>query len=100
MGEVIIVRYADDFVVGFQHQADAQRFLRDLRKRLEKFMLTLRPDKTRLIEFGRFAIANRQKRGAGNRKSSPFWVSRIAARNAGRMEASRSSEPPWPSAWE
>ena len=62
-GEAIIVRYADDFVVGFQHQGDAESFLRDLKVRLDKFALELHPDKTRLIEFGRFATANRRKRG-------------------------------------
>ena len=62
-GEAIIVRYADDFVVGFQHKRDAESFLRDLKVRLDKFALELHPDKTRLIEFGRFATANRRKRG-------------------------------------
>jgi len=54
-GEVIVVRYADDFVVGFEHRQDAGRFLADLRQRLQKFGLELHPDKTRLLEFGRFA---------------------------------------------
>ncbi|MDN5854328.1 MAG: group II intron reverse transcriptase/maturase, partial [Actinomycetia bacterium] len=54
-GDVIIVRFADDFVAGYEHQADAQRFLTDLRERLAKFGLELHPDKTRLIEFGRHA---------------------------------------------
>ena len=62
-GDVIIVRFADDFVVGFQHLGDAKRFLDDLRERFAKFDLELHPDKTRLIEFGRFAAPNRQKRG-------------------------------------
>ena len=62
-GEVIIVRYADDFVVGFQRKADAERFMANLHERLQRFALTLHPDKTRLIEFGRFAAANRAKRG-------------------------------------
>jgi group II intron reverse transcriptase/maturase len=61
-GEVIIVRYADDFVMGFQHQHEAQRFLADLKSRVEQFGLSLHPDKTRLIEFGRFADQNRRKR--------------------------------------
>src|SRR5258708_297037 len=64
-GEMIVVRYADDLVAGFQHRADAERFLREFAERLEKFGLELHPDKTRLIEFGRFARANRQERGAG-----------------------------------
>src|SRR6266496_737644 len=64
-GEVIIVRFADDFVMGFEEYQDACRFLHDLRERFAKFGLELHPGKTRLIEFGRFAAANRQKRGAG-----------------------------------
>lgn len=62
-GEVIIVRYADDFVMGFQHKAEAEQFLRELRERFEQFRLALHPEKTRLIEFGRFAAATRKKRG-------------------------------------
>ena len=62
-GDVIIVRFADDFVVGFEHQEDAQRFLAELRERFAKFGLELHPDKTRLIEFGRFAA--REPDGAG-----------------------------------
>src|SRR5881397_2793947 len=58
-GEVIVVRYADDMVLGFQHRAEAERFLQDWRERLRKFELELHPDKTRLIEFGRFAAENR-----------------------------------------
>src|SRR5712691_1809583 len=55
-GDVIAVRYADDLVVGFQHRADAERFLSEFRDRLVRFGLELHPDKTRLIEFGRFAV--------------------------------------------
>ena len=62
-GDTIIVRYADDFVVGFQHKRDAERFLCDLKDRLASFSLELHPDKTRLIEFGRFADAGRRARG-------------------------------------
>ena len=65
MGEVMIVRYADDFIVGFQQKLDAERFLKELRERLAKFRLELHPEKTRLIEFGRYAAANRVKRGLG-----------------------------------
>jgi group II intron reverse transcriptase/maturase len=71
-GDVIIVRYADDFIVGFQHQSDAERFLAELRERLAKFGLELHPDKTRLIEFGRFAAANREKRGSGKPETFNF----------------------------
>jgi RNA-directed DNA polymerase len=71
-GEVVVVRFADDLVVGFQHQADAERFLGEFRERLTKFGLELHPDKTRLIEFGRFARANRQARGEGEPESFTF----------------------------
>lgn len=62
-GDVIVVRYADDFVMGFQHRAEAERCLRELRERLTTHGLTLHPEKTRLIEFGRFAADQRQQRG-------------------------------------
>jgi group II intron reverse transcriptase/maturase len=61
-GDVIVVRYADDFVVGFEHQPDAERFLDALRERLRGFALELHPDKTRLIAFGKFANATRKAR--------------------------------------
>jgi RNA-directed DNA polymerase len=57
------VRYADDILAAFEYEADAQRFLAEMRLRLEEFKLTLHPEKTRLIEFGRFAAENRTKRG-------------------------------------
>jgi group II intron reverse transcriptase/maturase len=69
-GEMIVVRYADDFVVGFQHRHEAEQFLHDLRERFEKFGLTLHPEKTRLIEFGRHAAADRRRRG--ERKPETF----------------------------
>ena len=62
-GDMIVVRYADDLVLGFQHENDARRFLDAMRARFEEFALQLHPDKTRLIEFGRHAAANRTKRG-------------------------------------
>jgi group II intron reverse transcriptase/maturase len=62
-GDVIVVRYADDIVMGFEQRADAERFLQEWRDRLRKFGLELHPDKTRLIEFGRHAAANRKQRG-------------------------------------
>jgi hypothetical protein len=62
-GDLVIVRYADDFAVGFEHEEDGRRFLEDLRGRLREFKLELHEDKTRLIEFGRYANANRQRRG-------------------------------------
>src|SRR5262249_59148637 len=64
-GDVIVVRYADDFLVGFQYRHEAERFLRELRERFGKFGLALHPGKTRLIEFGRFAARDRQQRGQG-----------------------------------
>ncbi len=71
-GDVIVVRYADDIVLGFQHRAEADRFLEDLRERLGKFGLELHPDKTRRIEFGRFAEQNRKRRGEGKPETFDF----------------------------
>ena len=71
-GEVAVVRYADDSILGFQYQADADRFLVDLRERLRKFGLELHPDKTRRIEFGRFAEENRRRRGEGKPETFNF----------------------------
>ena len=61
-GDMIMVRYADDLVVGFQYEIDARSFWDDMRERLRAFSLTLHPEKTRLIEFGRFAAQNREAR--------------------------------------
>ena len=71
-GEVIIVRYADDAVLGFEHREEAERFLEQLRERLRKFGLELHPEKTRLIEFGRYAIERREKRGEGKPETFNF----------------------------
>jgi RNA-directed DNA polymerase len=71
-GDVIMVRYADDTVVGFQHETDARRFWDAMRERLREFSLSLHPDKTRLIEFGRFAAQNREKRGLGKPDTFKF----------------------------
>src|SRR4051794_6578391 len=71
-GDVIVVRYADDLVVGFQHRTDAERFLREFQDRLAKFGLELHADKTRLIEFGRFAVRNRKQRGEGKPETFTF----------------------------
>jgi len=71
-GEVIIVRYMDDFVVGFQYRDDAERFLSELRGRLRRFSLELHAGKTRQIEFGRFAAENRKRRGAGKPETFDF----------------------------
>jgi RNA-directed DNA polymerase len=71
-GDVIITRYADDLVLGFQHRADAERFLGEFRERLAKFGLELHPDKTRLIEFGRYAARDRKQRGEGKPETFNF----------------------------
>jgi RNA-directed DNA polymerase len=71
-GDVTVVRYADDFLVGFQLKSDADRFQVELRERLRKFALELHPDKTRLIRFGRFAAENRAQRGEGKPETFNF----------------------------
>jgi RNA-directed DNA polymerase len=91
-GDVVIVRFADDFIIGFEHKDDADQFLAELRGRFAKFGLELHPGKTRLIEFGRHAARNRAAQGLGKpetfdflgfthicarSKSGRFWVKRI-----------------------
>jgi group II intron reverse transcriptase/maturase len=71
-GDMIMVRYADDLVAGFEHETDAIRFLDEMRTRLAEFALSLHPDKTRLIAFGRFAAANRARRGEGKPETFDF----------------------------
>ncbi len=71
-GDMIIVRYADDFIVGFQYERDVRRFLDEMRARLQEFALTLHPEKTRLIEFGRFAAKDRKARGLGKPETFNF----------------------------
>ena len=71
-GDMIIVRYADDIIVGFEHESDARRFWDAMRARLGKFALSLHPEKTRLIEFGRHAAANRERRGMGKPETFNF----------------------------
>jgi group II intron reverse transcriptase/maturase len=76
-GDMIMVRYADDIIVGFQHEKDARRFWDAMRDRLREFSLSLHPEKTRLIEFGRFAAQNRERRGLGKPdtfKFLGFWL--------------------------
>jgi group II intron reverse transcriptase/maturase len=81
-GEVVVVRYADDTILGFQHQADADRFLESFRERLRKFGLELHPDKTRLVEFGRFAERNREQRGEGKPETFDFLgLTHISGKN-------------------
>jgi RNA-directed DNA polymerase len=71
-GDVIVVRYADDIVIGFQSEADAKRFRAELAERFGKFSLELHPDKTRLLEFGSFAVRNRKRRGVGKPETFDF----------------------------
>src|SRR6202047_893552 len=71
-GDMIIVRYADDIIVGFEHEMDARRFLDEMRERLGKYSLSLHPEKTRLIEFGRNAAENRKRRGLGKPETFSF----------------------------
>jgi group II intron reverse transcriptase/maturase len=71
-GDIIVVRYADDFVIGFQHEREAKQCLAEMRERFGKFKLELHPDKTRLIEFGRFAASGRKRRGGGKPETFDF----------------------------
>ena len=106
-GDVIIVRFADDFIVGFQYEEDARRFLTELRERFGKFGLALHPDKTRLIEFGRFAAIDRRRRGQGKpetfdflgfthicarARSGRFWVRRITITKRMRAKLARGQD--------
>ena len=71
-GDIIIVRYADDFVMGFQHHQEAERFLGEIEERMAKFGLGLHPEKTRLIEFGKFAIGSRKRQALGKPETFDF----------------------------
>jgi RNA-directed DNA polymerase len=71
-GRVIIVRFADDIIIGFEHEGEARRFLADMWQQMEKFALSLHPDKTRLIEFGRYAAEHRARRGLGKPETFNF----------------------------
>ena len=84
LGDVVVVRYADDTIVGFQHEADAHRFLDDLRERLAEFELELHPEKTRLISFGRYARADQPDAGPGGLGTFDFLgFTHISARSNG-----------------
>jgi RNA-directed DNA polymerase len=100
-GDVIIVRWADGFIVGFEHREDAERFLDGLRGRFAKFGLELHPDKTRLIEFGRHAARNRAARGdrrpetfafpgfthiCATSKNGRFWIRRMTGSKRARAK--------------
>jgi RNA-directed DNA polymerase len=71
-GDVIVIRFADDFIAGFQHRADAERFLAELRERFAKFGMELHPEKTRLLEFGPFAAESRRRAGVGKPETFNF----------------------------
>ncbi len=90
-GDVIAVRFADDLVVGFEHRDDAERFQADLRARLAEFALALNAEKTRLIEFGRFAARDRQKRGLGKPETFTFlgFTHICAKTQKGRFQVKR-----------
>jgi RNA-directed DNA polymerase len=94
-GDVIIVRFADDYIVGFEHHRDAQRFLADLRGRFAKFALELHADKTRLIEFGRFAAERRKARGVGKPETFQFlgFTHICAKERSGRFTLKRVTDP-------
>jgi group II intron reverse transcriptase/maturase len=85
-GDMIIVRYADDLVAGFEHEDDARRFLDAIRERFEAFALTLHSDKTRLIEFGRYAAVNRKARGLGKPESFMFLGFSVLQRHIERRQ--------------
>jgi RNA-directed DNA polymerase len=81
-GDVIVVRWADDFIVGFEHRYEAEQFLAELRERFARFGLALHPEKTRLIRFGRYAAQNRDERGEGKPESFNFLgFTHICGRN-------------------
>ena len=94
-GDVVIVRFADDFVVGFEHRDDAERFWGDLRERLAEFSLELNAEKTRLIEFGRFAAGDRVRRGLGRPETFQFlgFTHACAKTKKGRFKLKRITDP-------
>ena len=81
---MIIVSYADDVVAGFEHENDARRFLDAMRERFKEFALSLHPEKTRLIEFGRHAAANREKRRIGKPETFNFLGFTLVCAKSGR----------------
>jgi RNA-directed DNA polymerase len=92
-GEMIFVRYADDLVVGFERKADAERFLREFQERLAKFGLETHPEKTRLLEFGRYARERREKRGEGEPETFAFlgFTHQCAVRQTGGFKLKRTT---------
>ena len=93
---MIIVRYADDFIVGFQHESDARRFLNEMRERVGKFALSLHPEKTRIIEFGRFAADRRERRGLGRPETFNFlgFTFICGKTRAGKFQVKRKTRRP------
>ena len=92
-GDMIMVRYADDVVLGFEHEADARRFLGAMQARLEKFSLALHPDKTRLIAFGRFAADQRARAGLGKPETFDFLGFTFISGKTRRANSSFSGKP-------
>jgi hypothetical protein len=98
-GDMLVVRYADDIIVGFEHETDAQRFREAMRARLQEFALSLHPDKTRLIEFGRHAAAGRAQRGLGKPESFNFLGFAFVCGKSRRGQLpGRTEDPPRPHA--
>jgi RNA-directed DNA polymerase len=85
-GDMIIVRYADDIIVGFQYETDARRFWDAMRERLAEYSLSLHPEKSRLIEFGRFASDQRARRGLGKPETFNFLGFSVLQRHIERAE--------------
>ena len=92
-GNVVFVRYADDIVAGFEHEADGKRFWDAMRMRLEQFSLELHGEKTRLLEFGRHAAARRQKKGLGKPETFKFLGFRFICGRSGEEHSSFSERP-------
>ena len=94
-GEVVIVRFADDFVMGFEHRADAEEFREQLGDRLRKFGLVVHPEKTRLVEFGRYAAERRRRRGEGKPETFRYlgFVHICATDRKGRFAILRLTDP-------
>ena len=94
-GDVIIVRYADDIVVGFEHETDARRFWDAMQQRVQEFALSLHPDKTRLIEFGRHAADRRARRGLGKPETFSFlgFIFICGRSRSGKFLLKRKSRP-------
>ena len=92
-GDMIVVRYADDLAVGFEHEGDARRFLDAMRERLGEFALSLHPDKTRLIELAALRRSTASDAGSANRRPSRFWASPSSAANHARDPSNSTGRP-------